>query len=255
MLIGLVALIIALLAGGQDTFLLNPNLKKEVKIYVEDKNRKSEIDHLIKQVEKDQKGFLKHRKKSIKKLTKLNTDFNSTRNQFDELLNEYHDQRVALQHRYLDREIEIRKLIESDEWDKIMEAVIGNPDKMKARKQVLASNNKMYDNLIKTCERKILNKDSQVRAKTFINQHRATTEAFTEAFLDLSYRHLEPIRDYKATRNDFESIREQMSNQHKKYLDSVIDLRFDLVTLVTEKEWKGISPELNTAFKKGKGGA
>lgn len=254
MLIGLAALIISLLAG-QDSFLLNPSLKKQVKIYVEDKHRRSEIDHLIKQVEKDQKIFLRERKKSVKKLTGLNSDFNSTRIQFETLLTEYHDQRVALQHKYLDKEFEIRKLIKKDEWDLIMTAVIGKPDKDKTRQKILENNNKLYDKLTKACERNIMNNDSLTRAKVILEQHRSLTEVFTTEFLDLGYKHLNPIRNYDATREDFEQIREQMSNNHKNYISSIIDLRFDLVSLVSEKEWKGISGELNSAFKKGKGGA
>jgi hypothetical protein len=54
MIIGLLALAYILFGGGNQTFLLNPNLKKNVDTYVADKGSKNKIYELIKQVEKNE---------------------------------------------------------------------------------------------------------------------------------------------------------------------------------------------------------
>lgn len=254
MLIGIATLLMLLFGGGQDTFMLNPYLKKQIKTHVGDKDRRSGIDELIKQVKKDQAAFLKERKKTIKALTELNSDYKTTVSQFETLFDEYYDRRVALQNTYLDREMKIRELITEGEWDKIMTSVLEQPDKEKARRRVLEKNEKMYAGLAGTCEKTMTNKDTLAKAKEIIDRHRKVTESFIEEFLDLGYRNLEPIRKYNATRADFELIRKQMSDHHRKYLTSVIELRFDLVSLASEKEWWSIGKELNSAFKKGNKG-
>ena len=82
MLIGLLVAYL-FLGGGHETFLLNPNLAKNVSTYVKDKSRKDKIDKIIKAVAKDQENFQKETKKvSDKKLVDLNMNPASTREQF-----------------------------------------------------------------------------------------------------------------------------------------------------------------------------
>ena len=66
MVIGLLTLYFILFGGGHETFLLNPNLEKSVSIYVKDRDRKSEIDKIIKQVEKSEEEFQKTNKEDLR---------------------------------------------------------------------------------------------------------------------------------------------------------------------------------------------
>ena len=65
MLIGLLVAFL-FLGEGHKTFLLNPNLAKNIYTYVKDKSGKEKIDKIIKAVGKDQEEFQKKRKNLTK---------------------------------------------------------------------------------------------------------------------------------------------------------------------------------------------
>lgn len=74
MIIGLFsAIALALFSGGgQQSFFLDPGVKKDIKIYVTDKDTKDQIFSIIDLMEKDQKAFLKQKKKYYEKRGCLN---------------------------------------------------------------------------------------------------------------------------------------------------------------------------------------
>lgn len=204
---------------------------------------------------RDQKDFVKTREATVKKLAELNSDYNCSIVSFESLVNEYHDRRVNLQYTYLNNELRIRRLITEKEWSRIMADVMERPEKEKTRKDAVEKNNKSYEKLLVSCKHIMLNEDSFAMAKEAIERHRKVVETFIEEFLDLGYRHMESVRNYHATLADFEPIRMQMSDNHRKYLVSIVVLRSSLVSLSTASEWKGISKELNSMLKNGNGGA
>ena len=63
--------IIALTGGGHSTFFLNPELKKNVKTYVLEKERRKEIFSIMKESKKKQKEFVKKRKAYLKAAKKI----------------------------------------------------------------------------------------------------------------------------------------------------------------------------------------
>ncbi len=133
MLIGLLVAYL-FLGGGHETFLLNPNLAKNVSTYVKDKNRKDKIDKIIKAVAKDQENFQKETKKgSDKKLVDLNMNSASTREQFTEVYNDFYAGLISLQNNFLDSEMVIRSLIKPGEWDSIINKVLVTPEKEKQK--------------------------------------------------------------------------------------------------------------------------
>ena len=83
MIIGLLALYFIFFGGGHETFLLDPNFQKSANIYVKDKDRRSEIDKLVKEVAKSEENFQKEAKKTYdKKFEALNMDHASTPAEF-----------------------------------------------------------------------------------------------------------------------------------------------------------------------------
>ena len=116
MIIGLLALAYILFGGGNQTFLLNPNMKKNVDTYVTDKNRKNEIFLVIKQVEKNEENFEKQTKKVVdKKLVDLNMNRASAMADFSAEYKIFYDSLQSLQNTYLDAELKIRSYIHPNE--------------------------------------------------------------------------------------------------------------------------------------------
>ena len=249
MLIGLFTLLFILLGGEHHSFLLNPEMKKDVGIYISDKDRKKEIDSLIKDIEKKEEHFQKDVKKGYeKKLDGLNMEIGSTRPQFTSEYQNFYVDLGKLQGEYISMELKARSLIKPDEWEKIMSKVLQAPDKEKVRKKLLEETKKMSDKLLKDCEKHIPDQAGKNKAKAIIDDYEKKGEELDNAYLDLSYQHLNAIRPYKVSRADFEPIRDRMLKVRQNFTENAVNMRFDLLTLVPAKEWKGFAKDLNDEF-------
>jgi hypothetical protein len=249
MIIGLLALAYILFGGGNQTFLLNPNLKKNVDTYVSDKTRKNEIYLLIKQVEKNEAIFEKQTKKVVdKKLVELNVNRASTTADFATEYKIFYDSLAALQRGYVTDELKIRDLILPNEWDSITKKVLVVPDNIKARKKLFAENQKLHDNLLKACNKYITDAAGKTKAKTMVDEYEAKGDTLASSFLNLNYKYLKAIRPYHVSRKDFEPIRLEMLGLRKDYSAYLVGMRFKLLALTPEKQWTDLAKDLNSSF-------
>ena len=247
----LIGLLIAYLffGGGHETFLLNPELKKDVSIYVVDKGRRSEIDSLIKSVEKKEGAFQKKIKKDYeKKLDDLNKNRASTSDEFNSEYDLFYMELKALQNQYIQSELDLRTLIKSEEWEKIMDKVLQQPDNEKIRKRSMEENKKMHDKLLSVCNKHIPDSSGKQQAKALVFENEKIGDSVNKAFLDLNYQNLKAVRPYNATRKDFEPIRQKMLKLRRSYTNDLVDLRFKLLDITPEKEWKQLAKELSDQF-------
>ena len=211
MIIGLLALTYLLFGGGHQTFLLNPELKKNVGTYVKNSKSKEDIYQLIKQTEKNETVFLKETKSVFdKKLVSLNMDTASTTADFIQEYNKFYDSLAVLQNKYIDGEMKIRSFILPNEWDSIMKKVLALPDQAKARKSLLEENQKLAARLQTACNKNITDPASKKLATGYVNGYKAKGETVATAFLDLNYKYAAAIRPYKVSRSDFEPMRSNM---------------------------------------------
>ncbi len=248
MLIGLLVAYL-FLGGGHETFLLNPNLAKNVSTYVKDKSRRDKIDKIIKAVAKDQENFQKETKKGTdKKLVDLNMNRASTREQFAEVYNSFYAGLISLQNNFLDSEIVIRSLIKPGEWDSIINKVLVTPEKGKAKKQLASENKKMQDRLIRACDRSISDPTGKAEAKKYVNEYTMKGDTVSAAFLDLNYKYLKTLRSYTAKRSDFEQPRANMITLRRNYTESLVTMRFKLIAITPTDKWEGLAKELNNSF-------
>ncbi len=253
MLIGIAALVLMLFSGGQETYFLNPNIQKSVKTYVKDKQRKSEIDDLIKGIEKDQKSFLKKRKKYYnKKVSELNLNYHSNKEDFDKLFSEYSDDRQKMMDSYWDKESKIRSLFEEAEWSQMIEQELEKPDKEKARKEFTKASEKLFGDLVSVCKKHITEASRQEAALLAVKEGQENVNHFIDEYLNQNYKHLEPLRTRTATKADFEKATESLSHLRGELLKSIGDMRFNVLKNTTEAEWKSVAKEMDKLFTKGK---
>ncbi len=248
MLIGLLVAYL-FLGGKHETFLLNPNLAKNVSTYVKDKGRKDKIDKIIKAVAKDQEDFQKKTEKGFdKKLVDLNMNRSSTREQFADVYNGFYTDLIGLQNNFLDSEMVVRSLIRQGEWDSIMNKVLTTPDKDKAKKQLASENKKLHDRLIRACDRSISDSAGKAEAKKYVDEYTMNGDTLSAAFLDLNYKYLKALRRYTATRADFEQPRANMITLRRNYTGSLVNMRFKLIAITPVDKWESLGKELNNSF-------
>lgn len=251
MLIGIATLVLLLFSGQPVMYFLNPNIQKSVKTYVKDKERKSEIQLLIKEMEKDQKSFLKKRKEYNKEASELNLNYYTTREDFDQLFSEYANARQAMMDTYWDKESKIRTLFEDEEWNKMIAAVLEKPDKEKARKEYTKASEKLFGDLTAICKKHITDTSRQEAALQAVKENHESIGRFIEEYLNQNYTHLEPLRTRTATKADFVKATEPLTHLRNELLKSIGDMRFKVLKNTTESEWKSVAKEIDKLFTNG----
>ena len=247
----LISLLIAylFLSGGHETFLLNPNMTKNVSVFVKDKTRRDKIDKIIKAVGKNQEIF---EKKTIKvyekKLVALNMDPSAKMISFQTTYDSFYLALKNLQESYIDSELVIKSLIKPNEWDSIMSRVLVAPAKDKAKKEVAKQNQSLHERLLKACNKAISNSADQKKAKHYVDEYKTKGDTLAAAFLDLNYKYLANIRPYSATRNDFEQARIKMIQLRRNYTDWLVTMRFRLIAITPKSKWEDLAKELNDSF-------
>jgi hypothetical protein len=249
MLIGLLTLAFLLFGRGHETFLLNPELSKSVNIYVKDKERKKEIDSVIKVTGKTQEAFEK-KEKSVyeKKLVSLNMSNSSTPADFQSEYDLFYKDLDVLSTGFVNHEMEIRGYIHPAEWDSIMNRLLKMPDNTKAQKSLSEENKKIHDRLLSITNKYITNPSARTTAAGLLDGYEKKSDSLGAAFLDLNYRYLQKIRPYNTPRADFIQIRNQMANERKSYSGYLVSMRFKLLAITPEKNWESLAKELNQVF-------
>jgi len=249
LLIGLLTLAYLLFGRVQETFLLNPELSKSVNIYVKDKERKKEIDSLIKVTGKTQEAFEKKMKGVYeKKLVSLNMNRNSTLTDFQSEYNLFYKDLNVLTTSFVNNEMDIRAFINPGEWDSIMNKLLKTPDNEKERKSLSAEIKKLHGKMLATCNKYILAPADKVTAGNLLDDYEKKCDSLVNAFLNLNYRYLQIIRPYYTPRADFLQIRNQMARERQSYSSFLVNMRFKLLAIIPEKNWESLAKELNQVF-------
>lgn len=249
MIIGLLTLAFLVFCKGHETILLDPNLQKSVNIYVKDKERKSEIDQVIKQVTKTEETFQKKMKDVYaKELVRLNLSRTSKPTEFVQEYNMFYQDVRTEMNSYIDAEMKFRSLTKENEWDSIMSRAAKQPNNVKLKKNLTEENNKYYQHLLATCNKYIQDAAGKTEALGLLDTYKRKVDSVADAFLDLNYRYLNALRPYSATTASFQSLRDNTISLRKNYSDYLVTMRFKLLPLVPGKDWETLAKELNPAF-------
>jgi len=249
MIIGLLALYFILFGGGHQTYLLDPNFEKAVGVYVKDKDRKSEIDKIVKQVEKSEEEFQKQTKKVYdKKLIDLNMNHASTPGEFKQVYDSFYIGLKELVSGFLTSELKTRSLIHPGEWDSIVSKAIKQPDESKIRKAIISRNEQLQYKLIAACNKYITDSSDKSKTRVIIGEYEIKGDNLTEAFLELNFKYLKALRPYNVSRQDFEPMRTKMIELRRNYTDELVEMRFKILAMTPEKNWKDLAKELNSTF-------
>jgi hypothetical protein len=249
MIIGLLALYFIVFGGGHETFLLDPNFEKAVSMYIKDKDRRSEIDKIVKQAEKSEEAFQKQTKKVYdKKLIDLNMNFASTPGDFNLEYDSFYVGLTVLVNGLLTSELQVRSFIHPNEWDSIIDKTIRQPDEAKVRKAILNQNQHLQTGLVVACKKYITDSAGRAKVRIILGEYEIKGDNLSEAFLELNFKYLKALRPYKVTRQDFEPMRTKMIELRKNYTNYLVEMRFKLRALTSEKNWKDLAKELNNSF-------
>lgn len=249
------AIALALFAGsGQQSFFMDPNVKKDIKIYVTDKYTKIEIFSIIDVMEKEQEDFLKQKKKHYEKeVAAINADYYAERETFNSLFSTFMKERKSFQSKIWDTDSKIRFFISDKEWSQMMDNLTIELDKDKVRKSLNKVSDKMFDDLKQSCNKIISDTFALSNAIIAIDEQKVFINQIIDEYLNLDFYHIESLQNRNASLEDFEKVTENINSSRMSILTHYYDLRFDLIKGCKPKEWSKLSKEFTKVFIKGKG--
>ena len=168
----LIALLLAKLSGGPEEIFMIPNLDKEIKSHIVDKERKNEILLVVKDAKKEIKAFRKLRKNKLKEIEKLGK---SKEVPYDDLLaiyKIYNDARLNMQTMLIDKRLNVQELINEEEWEQLIEnAVLPSEKAQKKIEKGKSKEDNKVTKLIKSIEETITKeiKEAERRQKLLVS--------------------------------------------------------------------------------------
>lgn len=253
----LLALLFAMIfgSGGESEFISTvPNLKKEVKINIEDKARRDSILVLIKGYEGAIKDYENERDRLQKQVNKVSTDRSVKSEEFLKFYDEYYESRVSLISSLIDYRLMMQQQITDKELMRVIEEAIVTSAEQRRENQIREE--KTEDNL-----NEAFREIADILKKNIGDPDRIDKVA--ASFLEFErsmYDYLDTYRDTRAdrkasllitnpSREELEGLYEQSNQIRYRAARDFAILREQVIINTSESEWKQINKELKAFFK------
>ena len=253
----LLALLFAMIfgSGGESEFISTvPNLKKEVKINIEDKARRDSILVLIDGYEGAIKDYEKENDRLQKQVNKVSADRSVKSEEFLMYYDKYYQSRVSLISSLIDYRLMMQQQITDKELMRVIEEAIVTSAEQRRENQIREEETE--DNL-----NEAFREIADILIKNIGDPDRI--EKVAESFLEFErtmYDNVDNYRDTNAdrkasllitnpSREELEGMYEQSNQVRYKAARDFAILREKVILNTNESEWKQINKELKAFFK------
>lgn len=242
------ALIFTLILNNDPAFVF-PNLEKQVKKHITDKERKKEILELRKDSEKARNKFSKEKKKTLKGFNKLFISQATTKDELEDLFNKKNDNRKRILDSEMQRIAMIQELIHTEEWNTFLE---NKKDELKQhnkdRKEKEKALNANYNKALKKINANIYNKPTKQKVTNIATNLFTTTNNYIICYYKYIQDNNSIVYSSEFNIENLISNIEEINLTNDKIVLFAIDGHSQLKDLATPTEWKVISKIL-TSFK------
>ena len=240
------SVLIAILTGGDSPYLL-PKMDSIIKKHVQDDVRKDTLLLLIKETKIERKAFVKADKKLSKELNDLAQSRESTRQDFDNLIQRSHESRKKSNSANLKFINEAQNLITEAEWANMKPDFKKSILKLDKRMQKGA---KQTEKAFNKLEKKILNTINDIDKANKVKEalHNCEKSIIT-TLTEYRTKMLDEnsiLYQYKVEKQQIIDLQKQHDNNIKKVIEEAADLHFILVENTTENEWNKIKGNLKS---------
>jgi arsenate reductase-like glutaredoxin family protein len=244
------ALLFALIfGGGSQSVLLNPDLKKHIRKFVENKENKKQLLTITKSYEKEAKAFIKKEKKMVKQMGQLNSQRTTTEEEFREFFTNAITQYKEFQQKGLECRLEIQQLLTESESMQIFKASEESWKKSeKTREKWVIRLRKQFDKL----NSKI---NKQVQDQTRRDQTIEIVDEFRNNLIDIKCEYDKfniidnPIlKKHDATKSELQTELDLQNELRCQFYNVYIENHSKLVNFTTEEEWDKVIKSVNRIF-------
>ena len=236
-------------SGGDETIVINAEVKKLLRNNMSDGDRKEYALNLTKSYMDEVKYFNKIQKKRLKQLQSVFKERNSTSSDFLKLYEEYFSDLIIIQNKGIAGRKELQDILTEDEWQLILNSI--DEDSAKVAKKKLKNRSKLNrkagkfkikatNHLKDTRKRQIVGAQLEIYTKEYMG--------YVEYRDGLKYYNNEVLRFQHSNTLEMANLLNERTEKRKKLFDEYIELHQILVQNTTEKEWGGVVRKMNRVF-------
>jgi hypothetical protein len=248
MLIGIVPYFLLLFGGTPVESFYIIDFGKGIKQHVVSITSRQDAEAIVSAYATIYKEFNNEHKKQIKELQQKNMDYNTSEHWYLDFFATAMEDRKKLQSSFITGRLRLQEIITQEEWDKIIEMITRDLEKMMEKKK-----KKREKNVGKSKYQIVLNTlKENIPPGEKLTLSLESLEAFKEKHIEIkeSYENLytseeDILANRQATKEDMLEICNVLNKLRKSLIDSYIDLLFDLKDNTNEKEWTIIIKDLN----------
>ena len=254
MLIALFAFLFGLITHGPEQVFIAPDVQKNVKKYVEKKERRDEINAVLKDGKKEIASFKKEQEKLAKMIQKEILSKSSSRSKVESLLDSSLEIRKGHQNSYVEMRLKIQEVFSQEEWDKVIKNAVYPSDKdsireekatEKTKKAYINEANKIKVNIQKV----IVDQDKRERSVAAYETFRDEYSGLIDMRTELNYKNLEVLRNKQASKEQLEAFYTKQNETRERLYSSFNDFFSSLKENTTDDEWKRLKKEIAKIFK------
>ncbi len=242
-------------AGGESEFATSiPNIQKEVKQNIVDKERRDSVLELIKDYEDAIKVYEKETDRLQEKVNEVSGSREVSSEQLLTQYDEYHQARISLISSLIDYRLMFQQQITDRELLGVIENTIKTTSQDKIKQQEQQENtednlNLSLNEILEILKRNIKDPDMSKRVTESFLDFERTMYDYLDTSRDMDEERKAMLLNINATKQQLEAVYEQSNLlRHKAARDFAV-LRDQVITNTTEKDWKAINKELKAFFK------
>ena len=248
MLIGL--LITILFFSEVEELFFIKEMDKAVKENVVDKDRQKTILAELKVLDKGISEYNKKRKKVVKEFKAMSMDRNITRAEFDTVAYSIHGERLENQELVIQTRRKVQELIEPDEWQGIIDFAEERFEKESAKKKKKQEKGKLkakidFEKFAQKVDKTITDPQKKEKINALYKQVRVSLNELNQRLEDLNVAESETIAAKTLTESEMRRIFGKTNELRKTSYEKYMALRFELLELTDEHEWKAVIQEFN----------
>lgn len=250
----LITLLITKLSGVPEEIFIIPDLDKEIKSHVVDKERKKEILQVVKSAKNEIKAFHKLRKNKLKQIAKQGILKENPSEELLDIYKSYHNARLTMQSVLIDKRLKLQMLITDDEWKQLIENAVLPSEK--ALRQIDKSEQKdddQVEKLIREIEETIIKEITDVEKRQHLlnslEKFNITLKEFIDESQQMNLKDNKIARNKNASRKEIEGFYKLQNELRQKGTEEYFQLRNSARRNTNDEEWKAIYKTINRIVK------
>jgi hypothetical protein len=244
----LITLLIRLMGDTSLPFLL-PKEEKSISKVIVEKDRRKQLEIIVKGIGNKEKAFKKEKKFLLKEIEKLNIDRDATVDQFNKIADKIRATNEDAFNYMVTSRLELGNIVTTDEWVLIL------ADSKKRYQRTEKKYNKVYpafeksiEKLIKRIESSIDSEERTAIVITHIQDFSALTVKNSKELTAINVYEHPVLSNIMSTEQELLTVGQEIRKLRNQITEGYIALHVLIAVNTTEQEWPKVVKKVNRLF-------